>query len=141
MYDYPEIYSFLARELGVDPSRLNPDISLLDDLGVDGDDFSEFTDAFARTFKVDMSTYRWYFHHGEEGINLGSLFFSPPYNRVEPIPVTPKLLLESANAGMWILAYPVHELPHQRYDILFNWAVVVISVLLMLVGVVRKMTG
>jgi len=141
MHSYDDVYSFLARELGVDPTRLTPDTGLFDDLGVDGDDFFELEQAFARHFNVDMSSYRWYFHHGEEGLNVGGLLSSAPYCRVEQIPVTPRLLLESANAGRWMLEYPSHELPTRRYDIVVNLAILVGFVLLALYALFRKFMG
>jgi hypothetical protein len=45
MYDYADIYTFLAQELGLDQAQLAPDVSLRDDLGVDGDDFFELEKA------------------------------------------------------------------------------------------------
>jgi acyl carrier protein len=105
MYDYADIYSFLAQRLGVDEANFTPDDSLFDDLGVDGDDFFELEQIFARRFAVDMSDYRWYFHHNSEGwlTSPAILFFQRPKNRIA---VTPRLLLECANAGKWLVEYP-----------------------------------
>lgn len=116
MYTYANVYAFLAEQLRVDAAELTPDISLRDDLGVEGDDFFELEKAFSQRFGVDMSE-RWYFHHRDEGFLFtpSRLFFRPPYS---PIPVTPKLLLECANAGRWILEYPPHKGPPRRYDVL-----------------------
>jgi hypothetical protein len=120
MCTYDDVYEFLIEELKVKREQLTPDVSLRDRLGVEGDDFFEFEEAYARRFSVDMSAYRWYFHHGEEGFSIGGLLFKPPYDRVDRIPVTPTLLLESANAGRWPLEYPPHELPAVRYDGIVN---------------------
>jgi hypothetical protein len=56
----------------------------------------------------------------EEGQNLGGLFFSPPYQRVSRIPVTPDKLLLFANLGKWHMQYPTHKLPKFRLDILMT---------------------
>ena len=96
------------------------------DLGCGGDDFQELIEEYARKFKVDRSAYLWYLHAGEEGRwnSIGSLFFKPPYKKVEHIPVTPQLLLEFANAGKWGMNYPEHRLSKRRYDMLMNQLVV-----------------
>jgi len=73
-----------------------------------------------------MSGYRWYFHHGEEGFNIGSLFCAPPYKRVQHIPVTPSILLDAAVEGKWPLNYPDHKLPEKRYDILVTRVLIVL---------------
>jgi hypothetical protein len=66
--------------------------------------------AFAQRFSVDMSAYRWYFHHHDEGwlTTPAGLFFRRPTNRIA---VTPRMLLESANAGRWLVEYPPHKGP------------------------------
>ena len=121
MYSYTDVFTFLAHQHGVSPSKLTPETDLFHDLGIDGDDFFELEEAYAKRFCVDMSNYLWFFHHGEEGaFNLGGLFFPAPYCRVDRMPVTPKILLDSANAGKWILEYPPHEVPEHRYDIRIN---------------------
>lgn len=110
----------------------------MEDLGVEGDDFFELEHAFAEHFKVDMSSYRWYFHHAEEGIaGLGALFFPPPNQRVRHIPVTINLLLESANAGRWALTYPAHQLPARRYDLVINLFVLIVCILATLLAVLH----
>jgi acyl carrier protein len=110
MYDYAELYSFLAQQLRVDAATLGPDDDLVGDLGVDGDDFFELEQAFEQRFSVDMSAYRWYFHHHDEGwlSTPAGLFFRRPKDRIA---VTPRMLLESANAGRWIVEYPPHKGP------------------------------
>ncbi len=93
------------------------------DLGVFGDDMSELLAAYSERFDVDMSRYRWYFHTGEEGLlNVGALFFKPPYARVRHIPVTPAVLLASARSGVWSVGYPAHVLPPRRFDLVINQA-------------------
>lgn len=68
------------------------DTDVFGQLGIEGDDAFEFIEAFANRFSVDMSGYRWYFHHAEEGMNTGSLFFRSPDQWVERIAITPTIL-------------------------------------------------
>lgn len=115
-----EIYEFLEQEEAVKRSKLHPDSDFVDELGIEGDDFSETINLFAEKYEVDMSEYRWYFHHGEEGWNLGALFFKPPYAQVKRIRVTPGLLLEAARTKVWPISYPQHQIREGRPDITFN---------------------
>jgi acyl carrier protein len=121
MASITDIYNFIAERSSVNAEALAPDMDLCRDLGIEGDDFFELEAEFEKRFSVDMSTYRWYFHHGEEGwFSIGALFFKSPYLRVQRIPITPALLLQSANAHTWQLSYPEHQLPPRRLDLLFN---------------------
>ena len=115
-------------ETGSEPVEEGTDIYL--ELGCGGDDFHELMELYAAKFGVDMSTYLWYFHTDEEGglFSIGGAFFKPPYERVQRIPISPKLLLEAANIGHWHLPYPEHTLPKRRWDMLIN-QVVIITVL------------
>lgn len=97
-----------------------PGDDLFEKLQLDGDDCTEFFKAFSDRFGVDMSTFLWYFHHGEEGHNFGALFFKAPDQRVEPIPVTIDLLSAAISAGRWSVAYPPHTLPSRRWDMVIN---------------------
>jgi acyl carrier protein len=141
VFTYDDVYVFLSEQLGVKREALTPGTSLLDDLGVDADDFSELADAFAHRFNVDISGYRWYFHRGEEGLNIAWVLFKPPNRRVARIRVTPKLLLESANAGKWVLEYPAHKLSPRRWDRILSLGVLCLIVLFALYLLFRKLTG
>ena len=88
---------------------------MLDDLGVDGDEFDELMGGFAERFGVDMSGYRWYFHHHADGADPADLFFRP--QQYDLIAVTPRLLLESANAGRWPIEYPPHRVPRRGFHL------------------------
>ena len=81
MSELAEILQFAKGQTGFDEVLENSDI--VNELGCNGDDFDELMVEFARRYKVDMSSYRWYFHHCEEGQNIGGLFFSPPNQRVQ----------------------------------------------------------
>ncbi|RJG16357.1 DUF1493 family protein [Alcanivorax profundi] len=120
-----EIYSFLAKEIAIESEKLHPDVDLTADLGVEGDDFSELIEAFAENYHVDMSSYRWYFHHREEGWSLGALFFKPPYMQVQRIQVTPEILLHAARMKKWSFEYPSHQVSESRLDIQMNIIILV----------------
>ena len=123
------IYKFIAMSEGIDVEKIHSDSDLNSELGIDGDDFSELVEKFEMEFGVRMDSYLWYFHHGEEGRSIGSLFFKPPFERVERIPVTPKILLQAAMTKEWPISYPEHQLPERRYDVLIN-QLIVLGVLL-----------
>jgi len=120
------IYNFLEKTQGIKRSNLNSESDLCFDLGIEGDDFFELEEAFEKEFKVNMASYKWYFHHAEEGLfNLGGLFFNPPYARVKHIPVTPSLLLKAVNEGSWPIQYPEHTLPSKRYDVIISQTIII----------------
>lgn len=102
------------------------------DLGVYGLDMDELLEEYTQRFGVDMSSYLWYFHTGEEGsgLGLGQLVFPAPNQRVEEIPITVALLVDCANAGVWLVDYPEHSLPSRRYDVMVNNALVLLLVIL-----------
>lgn len=99
---------------------LADDADLFDALGISGDDASEFMERFVARFGIEVEGYRWYFHHGEEGWSVGSLFFKPPDKRVARIPITVALLTEAVRTRCWPVEYPDHALPRRRWDILIN---------------------
>ena len=107
---------------------------IISDLGVWGDDLDELIFEYSKAFMVDMESYIWYFHTEEEGNNIGAIFFKTPYQLVKHIPITPNLLLESANEGKWLIVYPEHAIPNRRYDILINY----IFILLLIIVAVCK---
>lgn len=51
------------------------DTDVLCKAGLSGLDAAHFMDLFAEKFGVDMNSYRWYFHHDEEGASIGALLF------------------------------------------------------------------
>ena len=117
------IYRLICEQSGVEIGRLAPGIDLFKELGIDGDDFSELMEQYAQQFSVDMSTYLWYFHHGEEGgPSLGRLLFGTPDSRVERITVTPALLMLGAERRQWPFTYPVHQQPAIRWDMVTDRA-------------------
>ncbi|MBC7388722.1 MAG: DUF1493 family protein [Opitutaceae bacterium] len=129
--EYTEIIDFLKKVTGVSPNTLDTDI--YNELGVVGDDFHELIDKYAERFKIDMENYLWYFHCDEEGINIASLFFKAPYQRVKRIPITPRKLLEFTKTKKWNINYPPHKIPKVRYDMIIGNIIVIIFVLTFLI--------
>ena len=118
--DIEEIYNFLEKSQGVSKSKLSPKADLCSDLGIDGDDFFELVEDFSSKYNVSMSTYCWYFHHKEEGFNIGALFSPAPYQQVERIPITPEVLLLAAKEKAWPISYPEHKINSRRTESLIN---------------------
>ena len=124
-----EIADFVCEQTG--HAHVTPTTRLVEDTGADGDDMFELMERYSERFDVDLSTYRWYFHHGEEGgwCSFGGLFFAPPYKRVQHMPITVAMLHQFAEQKRWGIQYPDHKLPKRRIDMLINQilSVVVLS--------------
>jgi len=133
-YSLDDIIRFIIDRTGCDKEEVKAESDLQNDLGCSGDDFDELISEYSAKFKVDMSSYLWYFHSEEEGHSnsIGKILFKTPYERVKHIPITPALLLNSANHGKWLITYPEHSLPKRRYDILINQILVVTFVMFLL---------
>jgi hypothetical protein len=128
MKSITEILEFVKDEVGT--GKVAEDSDIENDLGCYGDDFDEFIEKYSKRFNVDMTTYLWYFHTGEEGFgSIGGLFFKPPNSRVQRIGITPKMLLEFAEKGKWNIKYPEHKIPQKRYDLLINQIILVMAVI------------
>ena len=117
-YSEENIISFLTDLLACE--KITSQTDIFSDLGVVGDDFHEMIEKYSKIFKVDMTSYLWYFHADEEGHSIVGSFFKAPYERVKRITVTPKMQTDFANKGKWSIAYPEHTLPKRRYDIIIN---------------------
>lgn len=120
MSDTCAAVSGFLKEFWGETKPLSDDADIFRDLGIDGDDAFKFIERFAAKFGIEISNYHWYFHHGEEGFNIGGIFFGPPYRRVGRIPITPKVLAEAIRTERWPLEYPAHRLPSVRWDIRFS---------------------
>lgn len=120
MTDTRDVAIEFLREVSGETEPLPDDADLFDKLGIDGDDAFEFMDRFTAKFEVEADNYRWYFHHGEEGHSIGSIFFAPPNRRVSRIPITLRTLIEAIETKRWPVSYPVHDMPKVRWDIRFN---------------------
>ncbi len=119
MPTFDEVAEFVREQTGY-CGPLTKSISLQSDIGVYGDDMSDLLTAYSDRFGISMSCYIWYFHTGEEGINIGGLFVAPPDRRVSEIPITVGMLQEFATLGRWDVSYPHHEVPQSRHDIRIN---------------------
>ena len=123
MYTIEEAIAFI-KEISAN-NDVNPDTDIFKDLRITGDDFEEMIEKYGKFFSVNISNYKWYFHNKEEGLNIiGGIFFKPPNKRVERIPITPLLLTELANKGVWDIQYPEYKLPKRRYDIITNQIII-----------------
>ena len=131
MYSVDDIKSFIVDRTGCEEKEVTSTCDLMNDLGCSGDDFHELIDEYSKKFNIYLNNYLWYFHTDEEGHSnsIGRIFFKAPYERVTQIPVTPTLLLDSANVGKWVLTYPEYSLPKRRNDILVNQVIVVMFII------------
>ncbi len=135
-YSLDAVDAFVRKQLGLKTAQLDESVDLFEKFGVDGDDCVEFMDRFSVDFRVDLSGYLWYFHHGEEP-HLGALVFGivpPSIRRGARIPITPDLLLVAANTGKWPTDYPAHSIPERRYDVLSAWGLSALILCLFAVG-------
>jgi hypothetical protein len=117
------IFDFVEEYSGRNGLQDNSDIQK--ELGVYGDDWHEMIEKFTIKFNVDMTSYLWYFHNGEEGMGIGRLFFKSPYDRVNRIAITPNDLLRIATKQKWDIEYPEHKLPKRRYDLIIGTVVLI----------------
>ena len=63
-----QVKSFVAESRCKETNEIRGDITLLGDLGLDGDDAFEFLSDFAKRFNVDMKGFRFEDHFGHEGM-------------------------------------------------------------------------
>ena len=130
-YRLEDIEAFVAKQVGEPVGALDPGLDLFERFRIDGGNCDEFVTKFSAAFDVNLSGYLWYFHHGEEphpGL-LFQVFWPPPDQRVARIPISPRILLASANAGAWTIEYPEHSLPKRRHDIIAGWVFLTLIVL------------
>lgn len=95
----------------IQQNSINTDADIFDELGITGDDTSDFLEAYSTKFNVDMADYLWYFHTEEE-TGVINPFYSAPYEKLGGcISITPRMLADFANKGFWDVKYPEHEFP------------------------------
>lgn len=138
MLTIEDIYQLIHDECGIKPEKLFPDSDLNGNFGIEGDDFDELMLAFSNKFKVNIDSYLWYFHCGEEGGSLFPSIFPAPNQRVKKIAVTPELLLKYAQSKVWSVEYPKHNVPKQRLDIISNRVFLVLLLIIALIFVMIK---
>lgn len=110
-------------------------------LGLYGDDCWEFMEEFGEAFSVELTPFLWYFHVEEEGWNLGATVSRPPNSRIERIPVTLSLLTEAAQNGRWPVAYPPHQPPAVRSDMIVGQALFAGLALFCVAGLLAHFIG
>ena len=68
-----QVIEFLKDQTGC--NQMSVDSAITEDLGVD--DFDNLINNFSKEFNVDVSSWLWYFHCGEESgwNNIGAYFF------------------------------------------------------------------
>ena len=120
MITIEEIVDFTKKELK--EKDIFPDTDIFS-LGIYGDDMDEFLGSYHKKYNVNFDNYLWYFHNEEEisnNFSIGKIFFKPPYDSVERIPITLEILTKFANTKVWEIDYPEHQLPKYRYDVLID---------------------
>ena len=133
MVTIDEIFNLIKSECGISQKKITPNTDIFNDLCVEGDDFSELIEKYATRFNVNMADYLWYFHNTDEGVNIWSFIFKPPNKRVNRIVITPQLLLDYANAKKWNVAYPQHDIPKNRRDLIYSnlvWLMILVLLFL-----------
>lgn len=120
---FEEVAAFVRKETCYD-GPLTEATTLQTDIGVYGDDMDELMIAYAKTFNVDLSGFLWYFHTGEEGINLSGLFV-PKSRGIPEIPITIGMLHRFAESGRWTIEYPPHTKPRPRVKLLLLFVLVI----------------
>jgi hypothetical protein len=130
--DIAEILHFVAKEAGTKIEKVHSNTDISNELGIVGDDYHELIEAFSNKYHVNMEEYLWYFHSEDEGVNIWSFIFKPPWAKVKRIPVTPQMLFNFAIKGKWLVIYPEHKVPTNRNDIKYSnilWLVLIVGLL------------
>ncbi len=106
-----EVIDFLSRRQAVPRERLTLETHLREDLGMEGDDASEFLEDFSKRFGVDFSEFNFDRHFGPEVafnpvlLFIGFVFKRP--SRLHPdlgkYPITVKHLILIAENKHWSL--------------------------------------
>ena len=123
MITIEEIVDFTKDFLKVD--NIFPDTDIFS-LGIYGDYMDEFLGSYNKKYNVNFDNYLWYFHNEEEinnNFSIGKIFFKPPYDSVERIPITPEILTKFANTKVWEIDYPEHQLPKYRYEMILDFII------------------
>ncbi|EBA15066.1 hypothetical protein RSK20926_04262 [Roseobacter sp. SK209-2-6] len=79
---------------------------------MDGADVTEFLEAFADQFEVDLSPLRWEFHYNaDEPPGRRRVLPLDPAGKVIPYdPITLEMLERAVLAGRWTYEYPEHNI-------------------------------
>lgn len=134
-YTITHIQQFISSQLGCDLALVTADADIVYDLGCVDFALDEFIADYRTKFGVNMEDYRWYFHtnvvSGDTSA-LGKILFKPLPNSVKHIPITAKILCESANVGKWLIWYPEHTVPRRRFDAYIQASIIFIFIVAIL---------
>ena len=134
-YTIADIQEFISTQLGCDLGLVTTDADIVYDLGCVDFALDEFIAAYRSKFGVNMEDYRWYFHtnvvSGDTSA-LGKMLFKPAPNAVKHIPITAKILWESAINGKWNIWYPEHTVPRRRFDAYIQASIIFIFIVAIL---------
>jgi len=110
---FQAVVSFIEEETGFPHSRIEPATTLLDDIGIDGDDAEAFFLAFSKRFGVSLSGLELSRHFGGEGYSGCTAVFAIPFGllpkpkrrephaRTELEPIRVEQLVEAAELRRW----------------------------------------
>ncbi|MGG6265532.1 DUF1493 family protein [Leptolyngbya sp. AN03gr2] len=93
-----EVKALIAEYTGVEVTMLSLETSLVEDLGVDGDDATDLLEALSREFQVDLSDLNVSDYFNAEGFDLRMLFRS---GKTRLKSLTVKHLVNAVKAGKW----------------------------------------
>ena len=127
-----DIKQFIATQLNCDLASVTDDADIVYDLDCVDFALDEFIAAYRTKYGVNMQDYRWYFHTNVvsgDTSSLGKMLFKPSPNAVKHIPITPKILWESASNGKWNIWYPEHTVPRRRFDVYIQATIIFIFIL------------
>ena len=107
------VRAFVAKQCGVPAATLKPETTLFGDLGLDGDDATEFFEAFREQFVVDLTGLDLRLHFGPEGWPIRYLVIMPlrmlwmarpgePHRKAHVQPIRLSSLVHSVETGRWI---------------------------------------
>ena len=106
------IITLIAKERGMAPDEIHWHSRLEEDLGMTGDDASDFLQDFANEFAVDLTPLKFHKHFGPEGFNPFWLFAPPDWLRDHgDYPVTVAHLVAVAKSGRWFCPPTVSPTP------------------------------
>ena len=134
-YSITDIQQFISTQLVCDLALVTADADIVYDLDCVDFALDEFIAAYRSKFGVNMDNYLWYFHtnvvSGDTSA-LGKMLFKPAPNAVKHIPITAKILWESACLGKWVIWYPEHTVPRRRFDAYIYGAILFIFIVAIL---------
>lgn len=118
-----EIIRLASECFGMPPARVDR-ADLLAPVAHDGRAANRFMKLYALRFGVNMSGYKWFFHHRDEGVFATPMVALDGEGNEIHIPLDSEMLAGFAERRRWDLAYPPHRLGLRSV----RWAVVVFGI-------------